>query len=217
MADFIHFKSFQDESILNEEILILEENNISYLIEEEKRESNVPLYQVQSPIKSIHLMLLAEDFEQATELLRAESADIMENIDENYYLFAFSEAELWEILKKPDEWNEFDHELAIKLLTEKGHNIDKSELQKLEQARMEELEKPQDASALTILMMFLTLGGIYGIYLAWELESAQITLPNGKKVFAYSEKSRRWGRIGLGTAATLILIVVLRLILWFMA
>jgi hypothetical protein len=41
--------------------------------------------------------------------------------EDDYYLFEFSDAELNEILSKPDEWGDFDYQLAQQLLRERGN------------------------------------------------------------------------------------------------
>lgn len=45
-----------------------------------------------------------------------------------YYLFDFSNHELLDVLRKPEDWSTFDTELSMWILKERGREIDPGEL-----------------------------------------------------------------------------------------
>mgnify|MGYP000385321541 FL=1 len=71
------------------------------------------------------------DFGKAEDLLEQQAENIIDQVDKDYYLFDFTDEELYEILLKSDEWNEFDYTLAQKILSQRGKPINKSLLNSL--------------------------------------------------------------------------------------
>ncbi|MBX2843461.1 MAG: hypothetical protein KTR26_16945 [Flammeovirgaceae bacterium] len=146
--------------------------------------------------KNYQVLVNQLDFSKATDLLEKDAETDLEKIDKDYYLFDFTDEELLEILMKPDEWGEFDFILAQKLLKERGKNVNPEIITLLKKQRIAELSKPEENQTQWInsgyLMAFL--GGIVGIMIGWYLMTYKKTLPNGEKIFAYSEKDRKHGR-----------------------
>ncbi len=69
----------------------------------------------------INLRLRPEDFSRGREVLEAYYSELVGNTDADYYLFKFTDAELFDIVSKPEEWGIFDHALARKILDDRGY------------------------------------------------------------------------------------------------
>src|SRR5690606_22574962 len=129
-------------------------------------------------------------------------------VDQDHYLFDFTEEELRDILLKSDEWSKYDYLLAQKILRDRGHKIDTETINVLKEKRIEDLAKPDKNKKLSILAgyVFAIFGGLIAIFIGWHLFSHKKTLPNGGQVYSYSEQDRKQGRIILilGTVSAII-------------
>lgn len=136
------------------------------------------------------------DFEKAEQVIKNQLGNILDQIDKDYYLFEFSNGELYEILINSDEWNVFDYELSKKILTERGKSIDEDLLQGLKDERLKLLAKPEEDQTTWIISgyIFTFLGGFLGIIIGYFLFTSKKTLPNGQKVYTYSENNRKHGK-----------------------
>lgn len=136
------------------------------------------------------------DFVRAEDLLEQQDENLIDQVDKDYYLFNFTDEELYEILLKSDEWNEFDYTLAQKILSQRGKPIDKALLNSLKNERLKQLAQPEENQRAWIILgyVFAFLGGLLGIVIGYFLWTAKKTLPNGKKVYSHSEKDRKQGK-----------------------
>ncbi|GGI24382.1 hypothetical protein [Pedobacter mendelii] len=150
----------------------------------------------------------SSDFEKADKVLTAISAKDVSAVDQNHYLFNFTDEELRDILLKSDEWSKYDYLLAQKILQDRGHKIDTETINALKEKRIEELAKPEKNQKLSIVAgyVFAIFGGLIAIFIGWHLFSHKKTLPNGEQVYSYSEQDRKQGRIILilGTLSAII-------------
>lgn len=135
------------------------------------------------------------DFEKGENILEQNTEHFLNSVDKNYYLFEFNDEELYDILLKADEWNEFDYKLAQKILTERGKPIDSELLKALKRQRLEMLAKPEENQKPWIIAgyFFTILGGFLGIIIGYFLWTSKKTLPNGQKVYSYSSRDRLHG------------------------
>lgn len=136
------------------------------------------------------------DFEKAEKVLDKNAENLIKLVDQNHYLFDFTDDELYEILLKADEWNELDHKLAQKILIQRGKSIDTDLLKALKKQRLEVLAKPEKNQKPWIISgyIFAILGGLLGILIGYSLWTSKKSLPNGQKVYSYSEKDRVHGK-----------------------
>ena len=162
----------------------------------------------------IEVRIKQTDFKKAEEILEKDAENLINEIDRDYYLFEFTDEELYEILLKSDEWNAFDYTLAQKILTERGKSIDKDLLNSLKNERLKDLAKPEENQTPWIIAgyIFAILGGFLGLIIGYFLWTSKKTLPNGQKVYSYSAKDRKHGKyifyIGLIITPTTILLRV---------
>ena len=143
MSDqFQTFQSFNDIELANEVAEKLRQNDIKFIIEKGKPLLDVSF--VDTSIEpGVHIKLHPNDFEKGHKALEDYYKTQLGNIDNDYYLFSFSNEELKEIVSKPDEWGHFDYQLAQKLLKERGQEIDAATVIKLKQDRIKELAEPE--------------------------------------------------------------------------
>ncbi len=149
--------------------------------------------------KEIELKIPQADFERAHTLLEKEVEIGIDNVDQDHYLFEFTDEELLDIQAKPDEWGEFDLILSRKILASRGKDISDEEIDTLREKRLEELSKPEDKQTGWILLGYITslLGGVLGMTIGYILWKQKKTLPNGQKVYTYREEDRNHGKIML--------------------
>lgn len=136
------------------------------------------------------------DFERAEKILYEDAENLINQVDKDYYLFDFTDEELYDILLKADEWNELDYKLAQKILTDRGKSIDTDLLKTLKRQRLESLAKPEENQKSWIIAgyVFAILGGLLGIFIGYSLWTSKKSLPNGQRVYSYNEKDRTQGK-----------------------
>jgi len=165
----------------------------------------------------IEIRIKQSDFKSAEDILEKNAEKIIDQIDKDYYLFEFTNEELYEILLKSDEWSSFDYTLSQKILEQRGKSIDKDLLTSLKNERIKELAKPEGNQKPWILCgyAFSILGGFLGLIIGYFLWTSKKTLPNGQKVYSYSENDRKQGKyiffIGLIIAPIVLIIKVITL------
>lgn len=153
--------------------------------------------------KEFHLKVPKTYYEKALKVWEADSEALLDHIDEDHYLYEFTDEELYEILAKEDEWSKEDFVLAKKILADRGKAVSKEELASLAAQRLEVLSKPATADPVWITLGFLLacLGGFAGILIGYNYTFKK-TLPNGARVYAYDEESRKKGTsmmyVGIG-------------------
>lgn len=159
----------------------------------------------------VQVLVKTSDFTNAENALM-EIAKQSATADNDHYLSAFTDAELVEIIEKPDEWSEEDYMLAQKMLKERGHSISDETLAKLRNARMEELRAPQKADEIWIYIGYVTslMGGFLGIFIGWLYMTTKKLLPNGERVYAYDNSTRKNGRnmLVIGILSLLIFVIL---------
>lgn len=190
--NFSIFKKYPTVEQARELKDLLEKNGIEcHLVE------NIPPVDITFSGNTLHdeyeIQLKPEDFEKAESLLIKNAEDLIGEIDKDYYLFDFTNEELYEVLLKADEWNEFDYTLAQKILKERGKSIDRDLLNSLKAERLKHLAKPEENQRAWIIggYVFSFIGGFLGIVIGYFIWSSKKTLPNGQKVYTYSNHDRK--------------------------
>ena len=142
------------------------------------------------------LIVETKDFEKAEKILEQNAELLISQVDENYYLYDFSDEELYEILLKSDEWSELDNKLAVQILQKRGKAVDSEILNVLKKERLQVLSKPEESQTPWIIVGYIAalLGGLIGIAIGYSIWKAKKTLPNGQSVYSYNENDRREGK-----------------------
>ncbi|BAU55462.1 hypothetical protein [Mucilaginibacter gotjawali] len=200
--DFITYQKFNDPALADELAEQLELHQIEYTIEEESTGFD-PSLVMSNEAKYYAVKIKSEDFETVNELLKQNEEANTDEVEKDYYLFSFTDDELMEVVTKADEWSAFDVVLARKLLAERGKEISEQKIATIQGERIEELKKPEESQLTWIIIGYvIALGGVIlpffvsaiGVFIGWHLSSYKKTLPDGERVFGYSETDRMHGK-----------------------
>lgn len=194
-GSFLTYQKFSNKNEAIELVELLEANKIEYVFEESSAPFD-PTFSNSEINREFRIKLRKEDFEKADKLLLDISAVQIKDVDKDYYLFEFSDSELVEVIAKSDEWSKFDYQLAQKILKDRGQEINDKLLESLRKHRIEELTKPEQSQNtwITAGYIFSFLGGLLGLFIGWHLLYHKKTLPNGDRVYGYSNDDRRDGK-----------------------
>jgi fumarate reductase subunit D len=152
-----------------------------------------------------YIKLLPADFKRADEILLKSINESGERPAEDYYLFSFNNDELRDVLKKPDEWNEFDIYWAEKILSERGVQVKKELLVQDKIERLNELKKPWQLDKLWIVcavglclaaLIFPDVRLAAGVmFVGGYISFSKKTIPDGQRVPAFSSGDRSFGKL----------------------
>ncbi len=194
---FITYQKFNDPILADDLTNILAKHDIPYLVEEESFSIEATMVLNNPLTKEFAVKLKSNDFEKVNQILQNEAQVEIEQVDKDYYLFSFTDAELLDLISKADEWSPFDFMLAQKILAQRGNILSKAEVNYLKEERLNELKKPEASQTLWVIIGYICalLGGVLGIFIGWHLFNHKKTLPNGDRVYDYSETDRKHGRV----------------------
>jgi hypothetical protein len=155
----------------------------------------------------IHIKLRPADFSKARRTLEHYYQGQLSNMDPDYYLFSFTDAELLDLVKNPDEWGPLDYALAKHLLAEHGAPVSPEQEAAFQQERIETLAKPEKPQWNWIIAGYVGsfVFSIPGLILGYILAYIKKTLPNGEQVYLYSARDRWHGKRILALSAVLFL------------
>jgi hypothetical protein len=192
--EFLIFQKFNTESLAIHFGRLLNENKIENLLENISINFD-PILSNNEFGKEYCVKIKKIDFERANDILSEKAKVEINEIQDDYYLFSFSDKELIDVIEKSDEWNKFDVELAHKLLKERGNEITDEQINEIKKQRIVELSKPEEGQNIYIIIGYVCaiLGGLLGIFIGWHLLTYKKTLPNGNRIYAYSENDRKQG------------------------
>lgn len=192
--EFLTYKKYHERERAEALMQVLEDNQIEFEVTEH-RESLDALYGDKQLGQQYFVKIKRSDFSKVDLILAEHGEKGIETVDKEHYLYEFTDEELFDILSKPDEWNEFDFHLSKKILKERGKEINDETIELLKKQRINELAKPEDSSKSWIYAgyLFALLGGLLGIFMGYALTTSKKTLPNGQKVFTYSPMHRKHG------------------------
>lgn len=208
--EFVSFQKFNVEKQAHDLADLLDKHKIEYEFEDGSPTLDASFGNTELS-KEFIIKLKKEDFRRVDNLLLESAVNDLDSIDKDYYLFGFSNEELREVVINKDEWNPFDFLLAQKLLKEKGSEISVSELELLRQQRLQALAKPEKRQTGWIVAgyIFALLGGLLGIFIGWFLVTHKKTLPNGERVYNYSEPDRKHGSLIIRLSIVVIVLQVI--------
>ena len=180
--------------------------------------------EIRKPIEQ--LQLLGQDFEAdlITLLVPKEhlknAISIAEKVEESidyeipndHYLLEFSNAELYDVVNKYDEWSDLDVKWARQILNKRGENIDENTFKAFKEKRFNQLRKPERVDRKELWKMYkqTLLGGVPGIMYGWSIWQSKKRLPNGDMFWFYHDDDRKIGLyLFIAGAVLLILIVII--------
>lgn len=196
--DWMILQTFASAEEAEPLLSLLRENQLSYQIVEDAHQAgdSLNLEFQNRGISAFHVQVMPKDADRAGRILELAAGREVQEIEDDDYISAFSEEELLEILKRPDEWNKVDYQLAVKFLRQRGHTIDNTQLNQWMRERIAELEKPDMPSTAMLFAgyFFSVAGGLIGFLIGTQLLFFRKRLPDGRKVLIYAEKDRNHGR-----------------------
>lgn len=100
-------------------------------------------------------------------------------------------------------------------MNERGNEITNKQINELKKQRIIELSKPEEEKNIYIIIGYISalLGGLLGVFIGWHLLTYKKTLPNGNRIYAYSENDRKHGNRILILGAVFIVVWILYRIL----
>ena len=189
------YKRYYEHERASELTKILTDNGIEFEVTED-RESLDSLYGDKHFSRQYFVKINGDDFKKADSILTTLSEQEIDTADKDHYLYGFTDEELFDIISKPDEWNEFDFQLSKKILQERGKEINQETIDLLKKQRLNDLAKPEEGQRNWIYAgyLFALLGGLIGVFIGWHLSTYKKTLPNGQQIYGYKQEDRKHGR-----------------------
>ena len=192
--EYVTYRKFFEEDEVKGLTDLLNEKGIAYEVSED-RESLDSLYGDKQFTRQFNVKIQKSDFQKLDAVLHDIASQELDAVDRDHYLFSFNDDELFDIVAKPDEWNEFDYQLAQRILKERGKEIDPGTVSKLKEDRIRELAKPEEKQRGWIYAGYISslLGGLFGVFIGWHISSFKKTLPNGERVYGFTPQDRVHG------------------------
>ncbi|MFC0181849.1 hypothetical protein ACFFJX_04495 [Pseudarcicella hirudinis] len=189
MELLLSLRKFTEESQFIEMQELLKKNDI--LFETEVSNSSIDAVSLRQTLPEFIIKISQSDFLKANELLAEKAEHEIQEVDKNHYLFEFSDEELFDLISKPDEWSEFDYQLAKKILADRGQTINEDFLKHLNAVRIDSLSQPEkrQSGAVRAGYLFALLGGLIGLAIGWNLYTSKKTLPDGNLCLPISRQT----------------------------
>jgi len=184
---------YEDDAL--ELIKILKENLITYELANNSSQLDSS-FGGDINTKQFELKIPKEYFEQVEKLEEELVKADVENVDEDYHLFDYSDEELVEIVMKKEEWNKFDYLLAQKILKQRGKEINPDLLKVINKQRIESLSTQEESPTWLLVIGYVCafLGGLFGIFIGAYLMYYKKALPNGDRMYGFSRQDRSHGQ-----------------------
>lgn len=207
---FSLFRKFQSKIEALDLQKLLSTNDINSQIVD-----NIPVVDITfSNNTSMHVYEVLIDrmnFDKAESLLLSQSEETLQDVDESYFLFDFTNEELVDVIVKKDEWNEYNYLLAKKILSGRGVQIDSNSISELQKERFDQQAKPEKSNKIWLIAgyIFALLGGFIGIIIGYSIWQSKKNLSNGTTVFVYTQNDRKHGQqiFYLGTIILIIYVI----------
>jgi hypothetical protein len=146
--------------------------------------------------KQFELKIHWEDFNLVEKLEEELVKNEVENVEEDYHLFDYSDEELIEIVMKKEEWNKFDYLLAQKILKERGKEVNPELINVINKQRVKDLATQETSPTWLIIIGYVSaiLGGLLGIFIGAYLMYYKKALPNGDRIYGFNRNDRSHGQ-----------------------
>lgn len=184
---------YKDDAL--ELVKILEENYIGYELTDNSSKLDSS-FGGDINTKQYELKIRKDDFIEVEKIEEELVKNDLENADETYHLFDYSDEELIEIVTKKDEWNKFDYLLAQKILKERGKEINPELLNVINKQRIESLAVQEQSPVWLIIIGYVSafFAGFLGIIIGGYLMYYKKALPNGDRIYGFNRNDRSHGQ-----------------------
>jgi hypothetical protein len=191
----VTYRSFDEETFAEELATQLREAGITVQVSYQRHPID-PLIIGSGTDNDYLVQIRSSDFTKANELLEKQYGSGLPELPSDYYLYDFTEKELFEVIEKPDEWNPLDVQLARQLLVKKGVSLDEEAIYESRQKRLTRMARSEDISigwrivGWLLALVLSVVGLLYGLVVM----NLRKTLPDGGRYYVYTPGSRRFGR-----------------------
>ncbi len=191
---YLTFKKFNDIGLATQIGEQLKANQIEFIIEDNNQFFDVT-FANNNFQSNINLKIKSKDFHSAKKILNDYYKEAIKSVDEDYYLFEFSNQELFDIISKPGEWGEFDYQLAEKILSDRNCDITPEKIEMIAENQINELSEKEKVKKYSIYegYFYALLGGFLAIIFGYNLAYSKKTIPNGKQIYTYEDSARKHG------------------------
>lgn len=203
MSAFTTYQQFLLPEEAEPYLTILKDHHIPYEFDKIRRQVDTVLVGAGINEAQYELRIPSQQFETVDSLLLQHMQVDLHAFPADYYLFAFTDTELKDVLQHPDEWSKQDYLLAHELLKNQGIDISAIQMKTWKDERNTVLARPEKEKITWIIVGYILIfvgfcyppAGFGGIAVGLVLWQARKILPNGSRVFAYSEQARLQGKI----------------------
>jgi hypothetical protein len=163
------------------------------------------------------LSIPAEDFTRANELLNNLARVNADDISSDDPLQVMNNAELLDIVAKPDEWGIVNYNVALALLKKRNVPIPEGSLTQMEEKRISVLSERKPMQPLLLVLGYMScllhfllvylkysvhseplyswyFPGIFGLLLGAIILQSKTTLPNGQRIATFDERTIKHGK-----------------------
>lgn len=209
MAQQVVYRTFLLQDQAEEVIAYLKDHEIPAVLGGHKPQFDTPIFG--SNFQQLFEVRIApEHFELADSYMLIKPLAIPDQ--HQNYINSFSDEALFQILTQPDLWSHYDYDLAYQLLKQRGIELTGKELNQLKEKRNEALSKPEQVSTVVFVLGYVALlfGGIIGAFIGYTIWVSKKTLPNGVRVFQYTNAHRNQGKFlfSMGTIVSMLFLVI---------
>jgi hypothetical protein len=203
--------SFPNLSQADAVIALLNENSISYKLQDTSKDFDVT-FSIDSSKNAFLIMLLETDFDKANQLIEDKIPIDTRTFDSTHPFYTFTIDELTEVVKNYDEWFPADVKLAKELLSNQYIEVAQETILQQQKQKLLQSQQPEKSSLLTLAMgyTFCIFGGIAGIGIALYLLFGKRKLANGEQVYVFSKNDRNHGLAMLILGLTGLLIFIFK-------
>ncbi len=192
---FLTFRKSTSESEITALAAFFDQHNLQYELENNSLQFD-PTFSQSVFNHEYRIKIEPDNFERAENLLLEQAQTQLLHVDSSHYLFAFSDEELTEVIRKRDEWSAFDFSLALNILQQRGIEFSNSEITQLEEKRINQLSEPEptDGKWITLAYLLSVVGAPIGAFIGWTYLAQKRTLHNGTEVYNYNDYTRKQGK-----------------------
>lgn len=218
MNRYSSFQKFTSQAEADEMVQVLSANGIPAVVEKDQEVLDKNFVGTQYDVY-YRVMIAAADFDRAWQVLIAAAHVNLDEVPADYELLSFTKDELLDVIAKPDEWGAYNYNIAIALLRRQNVDIDMEKVTAIKQAHIAEISRNRELSGswygggyafsvLAILCYIMGMRGAYfwlygfyylpgtlGIILGIYIRFVRKTLPDGKRIYAFSNRARIHGLV----------------------
>lgn len=183
---FYHLKQAEDVSRL------LDDADISYDLITPRKQLDEIFVGPQNNHIDYEIRIIGKDFKKADQILRTKYRVDLEEFEEDYYMFSFTDEELYDVVLNFDEWNIQDFHLAKAILVNRGKQVNQELLDSLYNKKYEAISGGETAPKALVFAGFVLsiFGSPIGMLLGIHLMTSKKTLPDGKRAYIFNAGSR---------------------------